>query len=469
MSEPMKYEKGATVRQYHNSTRLRYDDAVIKFAHQNGALDVIGLDGTAYGWSVDTCEVIKAAPVSAPKRFLAVPVAERQEPVEEIHRLRNELELRCKELDLSQGWARAARTECAQLRERQEQWSDLLVLARQFVVNGIELGYVQMPDDDTPDPAHDLVPKISAALAAGPVPIAKLEPVAQRQGEPIMLTAVATLEDDGDGGLEPRWLLEGDTAELFAGMLLLVADNAPGLCEEDGSAEVYTHADPGEVERLKREIDHLKGGGQLLVQDRDELRARLAERGALLCDIEKRHWSGVDFDLPSDLVARIKALSASAEQKCSTCQGYGVVGWTTGQTPESFDQGEAPCEDCGATGYAQSNGMPVSGTCTTCNGLGTVPDGEITGMGGVEFDNGPIKCVKDCPDCAAVACRLPEPEQLHEAIAGALGEALDCTRVWAAWGVGTMSEDDFTPVAGNQERLHEIATACLAKIKESNQ
>jgi hypothetical protein len=31
---------------------------------------------------------------------------------------------------------------------------------------------------------------------------------------------------------------------------------------------------------------------------------------------------------------------------CATCQDNGVIGWTTGQTPESFDQGEAPCPDC---------------------------------------------------------------------------------------------------------------------------
>ncbi len=60
----------------------------------------------------------------------------------------------------------------------------------------------------------------------------------QHQGEPIMLTAVAELVDDGDGGLEPLWILEGGTAELFAGMTLLVADNAPDLCQEDGSEQV---------------------------------------------------------------------------------------------------------------------------------------------------------------------------------------------------------------------------------------
>jgi len=76
-------------------------------------------------------------------------------------------------------------------------------------------------------------------------------PAEQHQVEPIMLTAVAELVDDGDGGLEPSWILEGGTAELFAGMTLLVAENAPELCEEDGGAEVYTHTDPGDVERLR--------------------------------------------------------------------------------------------------------------------------------------------------------------------------------------------------------------------------
>ena len=82
----------------------------------------------------------------------------------------------------------------------------------------------------------------------------------QGQGEPIRLTAVATLEEGGDGGLEPNWLLEGGTAELVAGMTLLVAENAPHLCDDDGSAQVYTHADRAEVERLKLEIEQLRFG-----------------------------------------------------------------------------------------------------------------------------------------------------------------------------------------------------------------
>lgn len=56
------------------------------------------------------------------------------------------------------------------------------------------------------------------------------------------------------------------------------------------------------------------------------LRAQLAESDALLRDINKRHSSGVDFDLPADLAARVKSLSASAEPsalpdplRCNEC------------------------------------------------------------------------------------------------------------------------------------------------------
>jgi len=47
--------------------------------------------------------------------------------------------------------------------------------------------------------------------------------------------------------------------------------------------------------------------------------------------------------------------------------------------------------------------------CERCGGSGFVDDGEITGSGGVDFENGPVKCVKDCPDCAA-----PQPVAINE-------------------------------------------------------
>lgn len=151
------------------------------------------------------------------------------------------------------------------------------------------------------------------------------KPAEQLQGKPIMLTAVAELVDDGDGGLEALWLLEGGTAELFAGMTLLVADNAPDLCSEDGSAEVYTHADPGEVERLRDALDECDGERWKLRTERNTLRAQLAKRDALLRLARQFVVNGVDLgyihmpdaDTPDpahDLVPKIDAtLSAGAK------------------------------------------------------------------------------------------------------------------------------------------------------------
>lgn len=38
--------------------------------------------------------------------------------------------------------------------------------ARLFIVNGIDLGFIQMPEAGTPDPAHETLPMIDAALSA---------------------------------------------------------------------------------------------------------------------------------------------------------------------------------------------------------------------------------------------------------------------------------------------------------------
>lgn len=40
-----------------------------------------------------------------------------------------------------------------------------LKAARQFIVNGVELGFIRMPDAETPDPAHETLPMIERAIA----------------------------------------------------------------------------------------------------------------------------------------------------------------------------------------------------------------------------------------------------------------------------------------------------------------
>lgn len=55
-------------------------------------------------------------------------------------------------------------------------------------------------------------------------------------------------------------------------------------------------------------------------------------------------------------------------------------------------------------------------------------------------------------------------EALRDALSAALGDAMDCTRVWSAWGVGTMGERDFQLLADNDERLEELVDAVLATM-----
>ncbi|HCE5959961.1 TPA: hypothetical protein ACWMHB_001522 [Pseudomonas aeruginosa] len=55
--------------------------------------------------------------------------------------------------------------------------------------------------------------------------------------------------------------------------------------------------------------------------------------------------------------------------------------------------------------------------CATCNGTGLIDDGEITcSEGGIPYENGPVKCVKDCPACKA----QPSPKCVK---CGGTGEA----------------------------------------------
>lgn len=58
-------------------------------------------------------------------------------------------------------------------------------------------------------------------------------------------------------------------------------------------------------------------------------------------------------------------------------------------------------------------------------------------------------------------------ERVREALVEAIGgDAYDCTRVWEAWSVGTMTDDDFEPIISNDERMEELVSAALAAYEE---
>ena len=66
-----------------------------------------------------------------------------------------------------------------------------------------------------------------------------------------------------------------------------------------------------------------------------------------------------------------------------------------------WDRGVCNCGPINAAPESRDAGGAASGQpCKTCGGTGVVDDGEITGVGGVEFSNGPVKCFKNCPACA---------------------------------------------------------------------
>lgn len=65
---------------------------------------------------------------------------------------------------------------------------------------------------------------------------------------------------------------------------------------------------------------------------------------------------------------------------------------------------------------------------------------------------------------STVATEGEQKEAVMDAIAEALGDAYDCTRVWSAWGVGTMSQDDFCRVTDDAGRLGELADAAIAAM-----
>ena len=65
--------------------------------------------------------------------------------------------------------------------------------------------------------------------------------------------------------------------------------------------------------------------------------------------------------------------------------------------------------------------------------------------------------------CSAASNKAPDELRaaLSDALYEALGEALDCTRAWSAWSVGTMRDSDFSSVRDDPARLQEMVDAVL--------
>jgi hypothetical protein len=60
---------------------------------------------------------------------------------------------------------------------------------------------------------------------------------------------------------------------------------------------------------------------------------------------------------------------------------------------------------------------------------------------------------------------LVQRDAVIAAVTEALGDAYDCQRVWDAWSVGTMGQDDFALVAEDSDRVAEIADAAIDAMR----
>jgi hypothetical protein len=53
-------------------------------------------------------------------------------------------------------------------------------------------------------------------------------------------------------------------------------------------------------------------------------------------------------------------------------------------------------------------------------------------------------------------------EKAADNLADILTGSYDCVRVWSAWHVGTMSQNDFWPIADDSDRLNELIDAVVS-------
>ena len=73
----------------------------------------------------------------------------------------------------------------------------------------------------------------------------------------------------------------------------------------------------------------------------------------------------------------------------------------------------------------------------------------------VKYEGGSPMRLNTTPPAAPVQ----EPVALRDALADSLGGVYVCNRAWSAWGVGTMTQDDFYPAAESDDVLDSLVEA----------
>lgn len=122
---------------------------------------------------------------------------------------------------------------------------------------------------------------------------------------------------------------------------------APGL---DGmGVEIYAQS----VAHVKQKLCEMGDNIELLTGENGQLQADLERLKNTVLLIADDYYPDTEADAALALGEMREALKALELVKCRDCDDHGVIGYTIGQTAESFDQGEYPCPACSPVEYAE--------------------------------------------------------------------------------------------------------------------
>jgi hypothetical protein len=158
----------------------------------------------------------------------------------------------------------------------------------------------------------------------------------------------------------------------------IAISNTPALAYKEGhrdarhaAAELAISTD-AEIERLRKEVEEWKVGSNAEARMGDEARSELAELRAALAQ---------------------KAEPGIA-QVAEACGAHAVDGLCVLPLGHNMGRADVPAN------HRAAPPAPAPAQCSMCKGSGVVPDGEINHYSNGElYENGPVLCIKDCPQC----------------------------------------------------------------------
>lgn len=180
-----------------------------------------------------------------------------------------------------------------------------------------------------------------------------------------------------------------NTPELTGDKALI--DRLNEIAHRDSAVAVTVRADD-----LRAVLDKLRQGGELVAWQYFSI----VDQDWCACDPERVEALKKSGMRVRPLYAAPQASAACPTDVCRAGQQDGVL---------------CANDECDRANGVRPAPQPAQ-TCATCGGTGMVDDGWITGSGGVEYECGPVKCVKDCPDCDT------GPRKLREARAAVLAD-----------------------------------------------